>query len=628
MRRVAGVAAGFLALTFFFAWPLGLAPGSRALDLGPDTRLFFWTMGWDLHALRTPARLFDANIFFPARGTLAYSENLLGFSLLAAPFHAATGDLVLSTNLAALLLCALGGLGAFVLARELGLGMPGALLAGMVYAFAPPRLTRLAQLHQIGAAWVPFCLAFACRYLRLGDRRDLWASAAVFSLQALTSGHGAIYAALSVAVLFAYRWGRGDGPRPGRLLGDFGAVGAAALVPAILVALPYVGVRSEGLTRDLAEAERWSPDVASFLASPSHVDRFLLGDHDRAKAYLFPGFAPLLLAALAWRGKRADRRHEQAAARGRLGVALLDGALVLALLAALAAVAGGIRWHIGGLVVSVRDPLRPLAVAVAVVATRLLVAGRGPSPLVAAVRAGLRAMTNRLGDGGAFALLLGVVSLWLALGPRFGLYTVAHAVVPGFDLVRVPSRFTTPTLLALGILAGLGLDRVRARGLPAALLLASAAEFAAVPLDARPYAIETPAIDRWLAAQPRPFAAVELPVADPRDETRAARLHSTYMLHSMAHWQPIVNGYSGHTPARHDRLFRRLASFPDDDSLSELEAMGVHYVVVHADLYPPDEWRSVSERLRARGERLRVEAEIEGGLAFRLVRSATRPQPQ
>jgi hypothetical protein len=96
----------------------------------------------------------------------------------------------------------------------------------------------------------------------------------------------------------------------------------------------------------------------------------------------------------------------------------------------------------------------------------------------------------------------------------------------------------------------------------------------------------------------------------------------------MAHWQPIVNGYSGHTPARHDRLFRRLASFPDDDSLSELEAMGVHYVVVHADLYPPDEWRSVSERLRARGERLRVEAEIEGGLAFRLVRSATRPQPQ
>ncbi len=627
MRRAAGVAAAFLALTAFFAWPLSMEPGRRALDLGPDTRLFLWTVGWDLRALTAPARLFDANIFFPERRALAFSENLLGMSLLAAPFHAATGDLLLSTNLAALLACALGGLGAFLLGRELGLRTPGALLAGMVYAFAPPRLTRLAQLHQIGAAWVPFCLAFGHRYLRLRRRRDLWLGAAFFSLQALTSGHGAVYAALACALLLAFAWTRGGGPSLVRLLKDLGAVGASLLLPSLIVLAPYAKVRAEGLKRNLAEAERWSPDAQSFLASPSHVDRALLGPHDRAKAYLFPGFAPLLLAVLAWKKRRGQERESTAVPPSRPMVAILDAVVLLALLAGVAAFTGGVRGRLGPMPLSVRDPLRPLAVAAAFVTLRLVIAGRSRSPLADMARRAVQALCRRLGDSGAYALLLAVASLWLALGPRCGLYAAAHRLVPGFDLVRVPSRFTTLTMLALGVLAGLGLDRLRRRGWRVALSVVTAAEFTAVPLDARPYAIETPAIDRWLAAQPGPFAVVELPVADPRDEARAARLHSTYMLHSMAHWRPIVNGYSGHTPARHDLLFRRLASFPDEASLGELEALGVRYAVVHAGLYPPEEWTAVARRLEAFGARLQRVAEMDGDLAFRLTRSTDWPQP-
>jgi hypothetical protein len=70
------------------------------------------------------------------------------------------------------------------------------------------------------------------------------------------------------------------------------------------------------------------------------------------------------------------------------------------------------------------------------------------------------------------------------------------------------------------------------------------------------------------------------------------------MLHSMAHWQKTVHGYSGLRPTLHYELFRQLRLFPDETSLERLTAMGVDYVVVHIELYPPGEWPVVEERLR------------------------------
>jgi len=111
-------------------------------------------------------------------------------------------------------------------------------------------------------------------------------------------------------------------------------------------------------------------------------------------------------------------------------------------------------------------------------------------------------------------------------------------------------------------------------------VLLLAAEFA-TPLNAPVYPIETGEVDRWLAAQPKPFVAAELPVAPPTDAVASARFQSHYMLHSMLHWQPIVNGYSGFVPPRHEVLFDQLTRFPDEGSVRALEGLGVNYVVLH-----------------------------------------------
>mgnify|MGYP006202309969 CR=1 FL=1 len=62
----------------------------------PDNHLFIWTLAWNTHALTSdPLGVFDANIYYPQRLTLAYSENLLGSTPFAAPVIWLTGNPVL-----------------------------------------------------------------------------------------------------------------------------------------------------------------------------------------------------------------------------------------------------------------------------------------------------------------------------------------------------------------------------------------------------------------------------------------------------------------------------------------------------------------------------------------------------
>jgi len=105
--------------------------------------------------------------------------------------------------------------------------------------------------------------------------------------------------------------------------------------------------------------------------------------------------------------------------------------------------------------------------------------------------------------------------------------------------------------------------------------------------------IEIPAADLWVARQPRPFVVAETPSGS------YVPYQTTYMLHSMAHWQKTVAGYGGIQPPLNEELKEELAHFPDRTSVSHLAMLGVTYVIVHADMYPPGEWKDVEERLRA-----------------------------
>ena len=71
------------ALTYPTAFKLGHV---GRIDNG-DGKLSIWNVAWVARTLPTdPWHVFDANIFYPHRGTLAYSENNLGAGALAVHF--------------------------------------------------------------------------------------------------------------------------------------------------------------------------------------------------------------------------------------------------------------------------------------------------------------------------------------------------------------------------------------------------------------------------------------------------------------------------------------------------------------------------------------------------------------
>lgn len=511
------VAAAYAALTLVLTWPLPIRAADHQLGGGVDPWLYIWNIGWDVHALtHEPWNIFDANIFYPNRNTLAYTEHLIGAAVIAAPVIWITGNAVLGANIVAIVsvfLCALGG---YFLGRRLGMSRSAAFVCGLIFAFTPPRFGRIYQMHLTTIYFVPFALGFLYSYLKEGRARDIRWAAAMFSLQALTSGHGTallILGALIMAVAQASRPALPVEPalpvRPAKLLRDIGVSGVLLLLPVFLIFIPYWRARKDvGLVRTLDDA---GVAASSWLSSTSRVDAWLLS----------------LLPNWEWLQTPPD-------------VMLFPGVVTLVLAGA-------------GVVLARRS--RIVWVFVAMLA----------------------------------------FTIWMAIGPPYGIWQWIYWL-PGFSFIRVPSRFMLLGVLALAVLAAIGFERIASRlASPRARLMAAAIaaavlaiEFATMPLDVRLHHIKPYAIDRWLDTQPKPFAVVEIPVPQSSLKSLVVRRHAEYMLHSMAHYQPLVQGYSGVEPPGFEALERTLMLFPDEKSIETLAWLRVKYAVVHMDYFPPE----------------------------------------
>jgi len=540
-RELAVASALFAVLTFVMALPFSLTPGSHILGDLPDAHMYLWTLGWDAYAfLHQPGHIFDANIYHPYANTLAYSENLIGSALVSSPVIWLTGNILLGTNLAALLSCLLCGLGGYLLARRLHLGVAGAFVCGLIFAFAPPRFVRMGQLHMTAMQWIPFSLAFLHSYFEQGRRRDLLAAIGFFSLQALSSGHGATYLTISIVMLIAWQLAFGAPLALRQRLSDFGVAGAYLIAPAVWVMLPYRLAQSEaGLRRGyLSDA---LPTMESFFASPSRFHEFLQARFwgpfaHEADAYLFPGILAMVLAIIAI-----------------------------------------VSWP-----------------------------------------AGRRLRENFV----AFYLLVAVVATSMFVSWPFALWDHVHWLPP-LNFIRIPSRFIILSMLALSVLAGAGVDRIAVRlsktgGTLAATIigLLLLGEYSTYPFAGVPFAINPPAIDRWLDTQPKPFAIAEVPAPSPGNPGELERHQTRSMLHATAHWQRTIHGYSSLRRPLHDRLYAVLPGFPDATSLASLREAGVTYIVVHTEDYG-DRWPGVEAAMAKTGA-LKLE-HVEGtGRAYSL----------
>ncbi len=222
--------------------------------------------------------------------------------------------------------------------------------------------------------------------------------------------------------------------------------------------------------------------------------------------------------------------------------------------------------------------------------------GRTALALAAVGLVGIAVMRRRP-DPRRHELLLvsvaGAVCLVTAMGPDvlgpFSPYRLLHNDVPGFAGLRVATRFTTVSILAVAVLAASGLASLAARfrrrqlgrtvGWAAvALLLVELA----MPVRWRHLDTDraTLAVYRELAKRPAGPVA-ELPMASFLDASSWSDIEAPRQVYLTLDWHPRVNGYSGFVTPDYPETQAFLNRFPAPCAIYQARKIGVRWIVVH-----------------------------------------------
>ena len=559
LDRASVAAALYLAATLVMTWPI-IAGIGRDIpgDLG-DPAFVAGIMAWGAeHWLAllggdpgAASRFWDAPFFTPEPMAIVYSEHFALHSLLTLPLYAITRNPVLCYNVWFLSTFVLSGLGVYLLVRELTGRSGAAFVAGLAFAFAPYRIGSLAHLQVLSSQWMPFVLFGLRRYFGSRNTDALLGAGVALWAQNLSSGYYMVFFGPFVALYaLVEMWTR-------RLLGNLEvwkhlAVTAMAAIAATLpFAAPYL-IKQTATARTLSEVVNYSADLKGWLTASEFMNVWgWLHLYVKTEGLLFPGVTVVVLAGIGlWRG--------WAAGHGRAPVR--DEPVTTAL---------------------------PLA----------------PGTPIQSEHQGARVAA-------LFGALALVLSFWLSLGPRIelhtqptgfpALYKPAFDYVPGVNSARAPARFAMITVLALSVLAGMGLaafDSPRRRRYlfaAGALLMVEGSAFPLpvngtwtsapeefLPPEARLHRLaDAPQVYRFLSRLEGPVVVVHFPFGLPEREIQ-------YCYYAAQHGKRIVNGYSGAFPFRYSTAVQSFRS-PLNDPVTVpflIDRLHTTHIVVHSSAY-------------------------------------------
>ncbi len=317
----------YTAVTLIYFWPLPRLWGDH---MGPDLvdPLFnLYVLKWGAHqiGLGLPD-LWDANIYYPTRGTLAFSDHLLGPAAQLFLFLKILPNAIAGYDFLFLSSFVASALAVCWMVRRSGLSWIAAGLAGWMYAYSSFRLLHMWHLQLLIAQWIPLTLWFWDRLLARRTAKD----AALFLLFYLLNLSGGCYLAYMIHIpLLAIFLSRAFAERRELLsLRSLRVLAPVAIVAGVAVAvlfLPYARIsKAQRLVRPDAEIKYYSARLASYFSPCDQNLYFEDGQHpllhrvlgDSARLFLrpenalFAGFLPTILffvgAITAFRGRREE----------------------------------------------------------------------------------------------------------------------------------------------------------------------------------------------------------------------------------------------------------------------------------------------------------------------------------
>lgn len=288
-----------LVLSVIFTWPLAARFSTAGRIDSGDGRYSIWNISWVAHALTTdPNELWNANIFYPHTGALAFSEPNIVAGLIGTPMWLATHNPYATSNWTILWSFALAATAMFALVRRLTGNLWSAAMAGVLYAFCSYSYAHLAHIQLLMTFGPPLALLRMHIFVDTPSPRNAaWLGIAV-AVQALGCGYYGIFGGLAVAIgvgWFAAWSGHFRSPR-------FWLLAIMAVSIAILIvapfALPYLELQRAGFARTLDDARLNRAEWQSYFASALLVYQWLLPIIGHWRDVLFPGFMSMGLAVV------------------------------------------------------------------------------------------------------------------------------------------------------------------------------------------------------------------------------------------------------------------------------------------------------------------------------------------
>lgn len=307
----------FAVLAILHTWPLASAPGRLGRNGQADTQLNVWTMAWVAHqVVHDPIHLFDANIFYPERHTLAFSEHLFVQSMMGAPVRWVGASPVFVYNLVFIAGLALTGWAtARVVHRWTGSWLAG-IMSGSLMAFNALTLTQFPRIQMQHLEFLPFALLALDQLLTTPRLTHAVRLAVWYALQSMTSIYLLVFTAIVLMASAMARPAEWVGRRartvvPMALLAA--VVAGIGLVPFLV---PYIRARSEQemFVRALPEIAHFSARWTDYLATGGSFHNTTWSGRFWNGVGLFPGFVGLALTmmALGTGVAFADRRARMA----------------------------------------------------------------------------------------------------------------------------------------------------------------------------------------------------------------------------------------------------------------------------------------------------------------------------
>ena len=301
----------FVSLTVIHTWPLATdLPHFSRVD-NADTELNGWAVSWIAHRLpRDPLHLFDANIFFPERYTLAYSEPLIPPALLGAPLRWVGASPVTTHNVLLLAGLVTTALSMYVLVFRFTADPFASVLAGCLFVFNAHTFTRLPHLQAFHAQWLPLALWALDRLLGNGGRRDaLWLGLFCI-LAALTSGYLAVFVAVALTATLLARVDRWMGQDRFQLSSHLALAGTVALVGSGVVLWPYA-VADGFMRRSIEDVVLHSATLQDYLTTAGRFHYWAWSHrfYELGRDALFPGITGLGLSLVALGVRNTNRTH-------------------------------------------------------------------------------------------------------------------------------------------------------------------------------------------------------------------------------------------------------------------------------------------------------------------------------